>query len=458
MVGLDRRGRLAAPLAVAALTLLVFWPCLRLGIVNADDPVFLAPSALALGAASLRRLLFSAYFTNYSPLPQLTLAIDAALWGGRPLGYHLTNIVFHTANAVAFYALCLELFTAGKPDARSRVEAAASALLFSLHPLRVESVAWVSERRDVVCGLFFIATLWLWLRSQRPGQTNAWKRRWLALGTFLLALLSKAAALPLPLVLILLSIHPLKRSPGSRVVWRDVTPFFVLAAAFFLITLFAHSEIIGLSQAVPLQRAHQVLIGLVFYLGKTIWPSGLAFYEWHWAPVKAATLLGAAATAGLLLAAAVSRRWRPHIFAALVYQTLMLAPTLGFITIGHELVADRYSYLACLSWAALAGVALRGLATRRDALAGGMIAVTLALLASATIAQIGVWKDSAALWRQTLLVDPWSYGARPNMAQYFAAQGRPGAAIAYLEDHLRLYPQDQEVKAELAAARSAAAQ
>ena len=450
----------AGAILVAALTVLVFWPCLRLGLVDLDDPVNLAPAALGRAGASLSWL-FSNVCCNYSPVSQSTFAADFALWGGAPLGYHLTSVLLHAANAAAFYALCLELFAAGRPSGRDRLGAAAAALLFALHPLRVQSVAWVSGRRDVVCGLFFLLTLLCWLRAQRPGEARAGRWRAGALALFLLALLSKAAALALPPVLVLLSVHPLGRPPASprrwsgeaaRAVWRETAPFFALAAAFAPVAVLGRSQcgaFVGLARALPAQRARQILIGLVFYTGKTLWPSGLSLYEWNWAPIRSATWLGAAATAGLIAAAVVSRRLRPHLLAALGYQTLMLAPTLA-ATFGHEIVADRYSYLSGLAWAALAGAGLRGLSPRRRLPGTAVLAAALILCAVLTRAQASVWTDSTSLWRQVLRVDPMSWGARPNLAEAVLKEGRLGEGVLLLEEQLRVYPDDAQVREALA--------
>jgi tetratricopeptide (TPR) repeat protein len=150
---------------------------------------------------------------------------------------------------------------------------------------------------------------------------------------------------------------------------------------------------------------------------------------------------------------AAAARWRPlraPLLAAAAYQALMRAPVLGFITIGHELVADRYSYLSGLSWALLLGAGLRILARRHRAVSGVLACALVAALAAATRAQIPVWKDSVSLWKRAVRVDPESLAARPNLAVALIANGRTGEAILYLEEHVRLNPADAKMRAALA--------
>jgi hypothetical protein len=436
---------------VAALTVAAFWPCLRNGFVSPDDAVFLHPPYAGFNAASLSWMFTHIFFGNYVPLSLLTLAVDSALFGMNPWGYHLTNVLFHAATAGMFYAVCLRLFAPGLPSRRDRAAAIFSALLFSLHPLRVQSVAWVSERRDVVCGLFFLLTIWLWL-GKRPRA---------ALAAFALSLLAKSAAIPLPAVLVLLEIYPLRRldaSPrrwgASPAVWRDKIPFVILSVLFALATLAAqrHGGAVadGIGSGVSFaQKAQQVIIGLAYYLGKTLYPIGFTFYEWRWAPIRTATLIGAAATAAFILLGTFSRRLRLPLFVALGYQALMLAPVLGFVTFGHELVADRYSYLAELGWAALVGGAWRQLPAQRRLTAGIFAGCLLAFLAARTYVEIGYWKDTGTLWRRALVLDHYSYTARPNLADALVEGHREGEAILLLEEHHRLFPQDREVGAYL---------
>jgi len=451
----SRLKEAALPLFAALATAVVFWTCLRCGFITFDDPFFLERATRGLGASAWRELLTRQCLGKYAPLSSLTLAADFALWGVNPFGYHLTNLILHAANAALFYALALELFAAGAANERDRASAVVAALAFSLHPLRVQSVAWTSERHGVTCGFFFLLTLLLWLRSFRPGETRAARWRTASLGAFFLALLSKPAAIPLPAVLFLLDVWPLRRwtaEPRRRSRERllalalEKAPFLALSAVFSVVAVYAQARaeaIVSMAAAPLAQRAPVVLIGLVFYLGKTLWPAALGIYELNWHVLREATLVGAAATAALLAAAAARRRLRAPLLCALAYQTIMLAPVLGFITLGHETGADRYSYLSGLAWAALAGAGFRALARARPVPAVALAAVALMALSIRSRAQIEIWKDSRTFWRHDLRVNPFSVGARIGLADYYARDGASyGRAILYLEEQTLLFPED----------------
>ncbi len=448
------RRRIAAPLIVAAATLLVFWACVHNAFVSADDPDYLNHPFQGIGLSSLLGTFSNFHASNYVPLTFLSLSIDSAIWGMDPYGYHLTNVLLHAANAVIFYFLCLELLAAGGATDDDRPTAAAAALLFCLHPLRVQSVAWVAERKDVLCGVFFLLALLFWMRSHRRGGLNGARGKTASFFAFLLALFSKGAAIPLPLVLMILDFEPLRRAPTSLRAWlgspllKEKLPFLALAGAFVGLTVAAQSRgaIVRSVHVETLQKFNQIAFNQVFYLGKLLWPTDLAFYEWHWFPIRSAVILGTLAMSATLAAAILSRRLRAPLLAAAAYQTVMLAPVSGFITIGHEIVADRYSYLSGLGWAVLFGLGLRELARRHRTAAWGIACALLTVFAGATRAQIGVWRDSKTLWRQVAQVDPESWGARANLAAYLAQKGRAGEAILYLEEHLSLYPQDEEVR------------
>jgi tetratricopeptide (TPR) repeat protein len=433
--------RAASPALVFALTALVFWPCLKFGFVSYDDALFVRMPVRGLGWDSLSWIFTNSVQGNYAPLSGLTYAVDFAFWGMLPRGYHLTSVLFHAANAAVFFLLSLELLSlGGGAQEENRAAAFVAALLFSLHPLRVQSVAWVAERRDVVCGLFVLLTLLFWVRS-RPRA---------ALAAFLCALLSKAAALPLPAVLVLLDYWPLER----RLVWKRYAPFVAAAALFSAVALAAQSRIgalVDVAAAPPSMRARQILTGAVYYLGKALWPAGLGIYEWRsWAPVKTATIVGAAATAVLLAAAWLRPKLRRPLLGALAFQTVMLAPVLGFVTFGHELVADRYSYLSGLAWALLAAAGLRALSERRRGTAALLAGVVVAACAAATRAELPAWRGSESFWRAVLRVDPMSWSARPNLAQALSEAGRNPEAFNYLEDQVRVFPGDAEVRDQLA--------
>lgn len=443
-------GRAESPALVFLLTLLVFWPCLHFDFVRYDDLLLLQTPGRGLDWSSLRWILTHAPQGNYTPLSALSYALDTAFWGESAFGYHLTNLLLHAANAALFCLLAAELLSQGGVCAEEmRPAAFISALLFSLHPLRIQSVAWIAERRDVLCGLFFLLSLLCWVQGRaRERPTPAW--RMAALAAFVCALLSKASALPLPAALLLIDAGLYRKLRG----WREYTPFFLLSAAFGILTLLAqwrYGALVDTAAAPLTARLGQAAIGAVYYLGKALWPADLGIYEWHsWEAVRTATWLGGAATAGLLIAARMQPALQRPVLAALLFQTVMLLPVLGLVTYGHEIVADRYSYLSGLGWAVLAGAGLiwltRGRRLASVALAGAVVAV----LTVSTRAQLPAWRDAQSLWRTVLRVDPFSLVARRSLALALFEQGRDTDAFNYLEDQVTAFPKDDASREYLA--------
>ncbi len=422
----------------------MFWPCVRFDFLTYDDLLLLHTPYRGLNWESIRWLFTHSLEGNFAPLSGLTYAIDFALWGNSAFGYHLTNALFHAANAALFCLLATEfLALGGAAPATVRPAAFVSALLFSLHPLRIQSVAWIAERRDVLCAFFVLPALLCWVHAASADKTAARRLRGLALAAFLCALMSKASALPLPAVLLMIDLWPLRQ----KISWKRYAPFFILSAIFSVITLLAQSKtgaVLDATAAAPSVRATRALIGSVYYLGKALWPANLALYEWHsWEPVRTATILGAAATAGLLLAASLRPALRRPILAALLYQIIMLLPVLGLVAFGHELVADRYSYLSGLGWALLAGAGFITLARKRRTAALLLAAAAVAACVASTRVQLPTWRNTESLWRTVLRVDWKSLLARPSLAEALFDQGRNAEAFNYLEDQVAVYPMDQ---------------
>ena len=211
----------AAPLALALVTAVVFAPVLRAGFVDWDDPInFLEnPYYRGLGWRQLRWMLTANVMGHWIPVTWLTLGADFAVWGMNPFGYHLTNLLLHSASAALFYFVSQRLLRLAMPAASPGIlslGAAVAALYFAVHPLRVESVAWITERRDLTSGLFFLLTILAYLKAhERPPAVRAvW--RLAALGAAALALASKSIVMGLPLVLLILDAYPLGRL-GPRV-------------------------------------------------------------------------------------------------------------------------------------------------------------------------------------------------------------------------------------------------
>lgn len=415
------------PAAVAVATFLVFLPALQNDWVNWDDAGnFLEnPAYRGLGWAQLKWMWTTDLLRHYIPLSWMTLGLDYKLWAMNPIGYHLTNLLLHAANALIVYLLAVAIFKITLPAAAQSaipIGALCAALLFSLHPLRVESVAWITERRDVLCGLFYLLAILSYVHAYTPGRPIRRKYYWLSLASFALALLSKEIAVTLPALLLLLDVYPLRRQ--IRTIWLEKIPFFALAAALLFRMFFVSDEAFldahdGSGWFV---KAAASVFNLAFYLWKTLFPVGLspiyATPPTTFDPTLAISVIVVLAitAAGILL----WRKW-PALLTVWLAYILLLSPVLGFVATGPRLPNDRNTYLACLGWALLAGAAVV-LWWHRTGIARGILPVTFLILAVLTEQQILVWRDSDSLWTQALRVEP-SHTAYNNMAELLASRG-----------------------------------
>jgi protein O-mannosyl-transferase len=434
-------------LLVAALTLTVFAPTLANGWVEWDDRVnFLDnPHYRGLGWRQIVWAFTVAWNGHWTPLAWLSLGLDYVLWGMNPVGYHLTNILWHAGNAALFVLIAQRLLRRVWPDVTAstlRLGAATAALFFAVHPLRVESVAWATERRDLLSGFFYLLTVLAWLvMVERHDHT---RRRWLAvaLAAYALALLSKAIVISLPFVLLVLDVYPLRRltvatwrTAAGRAVLLEKVPFMLMAAAVTGLTVLTfHSMLASLQNYPPLARLGLVGYGLAFYVWKTLVPADLSpIYElpWRVSLVEPAFLASALAVAlALVVLLVVRRRWPAGLSVAVAY-ALTLAPVSGISQAGPQLVADRYSYLTMLGPALLLGggvVAVAGgaLAVLRAGLVRmilAAVAVWLVVLAGLAVAQVRVWRDDRALWEHALATNPDCAYCNAEYARYQAASG-----------------------------------
>ncbi len=432
------------PWIVFAVSLFVFLAAIGNDFVNWDDDRnFLTNTSYrGLSFDHLWWMFTNFHLGHFHPLTWLTLGVDYTLWGMNPAGYHFTNILLHALTAVLVYHLILLLlqlaFHKQWAPPGLKIGAVLGALVFAIHPLRVESVAWVSERRDVLSGLLYVATLLLYLRG----------RLLAALAAFTAALLSKVIVVSLPLVLLVLDWYPLRRRWSWRLALEKV-PFFLLALGAGLIGVGRYDA--GVTGAVadvgisPWLRIMLSFYGLAFYIWKTLLPFGLsAQYVYRSDPqpfdprLVAAALFVIAVTVVVL---ALRRRW-PAGLAIWACYVVTVAPVLSLLRLDRQqYVADHNSYLATLGLAALAGALFyhffRG--PRAHWVMFGSLLVTL-VLCERTVRQVGVWQNSVTLWTHTLRSNPLSIVAHNNLGRALAGQGQPDQALAQFQRAVEIQP------------------
>lgn len=461
MASVSRKGALLA----AAATFLVFLPSVPHGWTNYDDPMFLLGETgwRGLGPAAWRWAFSSRVGSVYQPLAWLSYGLDHALWGLDARGYHLQSALWHALSAGLMFLLARRLLLLTAPPEGEApswgLDAAAllSALVFSVHPLRVESVSWASERRDAISCAFTLAASWAYVRAREPGKPP--RPLTMVFALFLLSLLSKGMALLLPVALLALDFYPLRRlgprGEGLVAAIKEKLPLLALTAAFGLAGIAAQERIRWTwEQHGLLARLAQASYALVFYVWKTVWPSGLMpLYELRppLNPYEPRFLLAAAAVAAAIWFCWRLRRARPWLTASAVWYAVLLFPVSGLFQFGPQLVADRYSYITTLPLAVLAGALLREGLTRRRAASSAAAITVVAVLAAACVHQQSFWRDSEALWARVLSGDPRCAIAHSSVGVLRVSAGRFAEAGERFQSALDAFPGCVEDQDRLAA-------
>ncbi len=425
--------------ALFALVFAAFRPALGADFVNWDDPILIVnnPHFRGFSSEHLGWMLTSFRLGHWQPLTWLSYAVDHWLWELNPKGYHLTNVALHAVNAVLFFHLARAVFRAAGAAAAERLGPAfLAALFFALHPLRVESVAWVTERRDVLSTLFLLPAVILWLKWVRQGHVLAYSAALLLFG---LSLCCKAWGMTLPAVLLALDVWPLRRFTRETAVRRLVEkiPFALLALGAAVLAYVAQERSGAMTMAAhfsPLQKAAQACFGLCFYVVQSFWPSSLNpihLLDRGLDPTRPVFLASFAGVAAGAVAGFLLRRRRPALTAALVVYGIVVSPVLGLTQSGVQLVADRYSYLATMPLALLlAGALGRTAPGRASWAAGGAAALAVAGLGARTYAYSGVWTGPLSLWDHTIEADGENYLAYTKRGSARHAAGDVAGAEA----------------------------
>jgi len=441
---------------IAAVTAVVYWPVLQNGFVDYDDIDYVTLNMAVRQGVTLKGLIWS--FTsfhagNWHPLTWLSHMLDVQFFGLNPTGHHAVSLLIHSANAAL---LCLIFKRLTGHLGRSVVVA----LLFALHPLHVESVAWIAERKDLLSTLLWLTTMATYAWYIR---TPSLKRYLPVVFLFALGLMAKQMLVTLPLILLLMDYWPLKRlaarqggaglvTTGTGTILADKLPLLIMAAAASLVTLRSQAAAGALSVAdghSSLLFAGNALISYVKYIGKMFWPADLAiFYPFE----PSSVTIPRVAAAALLLAVitgivVIQRRKRPYLVFGWFWYLITLLPVIGFIRVGSQAMADRYTYIPLIGlfvivvWG-VAEIAGRWRHGHKAALASAT--VTLSVLSFLTVTQIRYWKNSYDLYAHALAVVDRNWLAHNNMAILLAQQYRFDEAIRHFRESLSIFPNQPE--------------
>ena len=433
---------------LAALTVAAFWPVTRAGFVNIDDPTYISSNARVqqgLTWENVQWAFTTFHFSNWHPLTWLSYLLDCDLFGVNPRAMHCVNLGWHIANVLLLFGLLKR--TTGATGSSALVAA-----LFAVHPLHVESVAWISERKDVLSTFFWIASTWAYAEYVKA-RCAGWYTAAVVLCT--LGLMCKAMLVTLPFALLLLDFWPLGRvelrAPGwvrqlGKLAFEKL-PFIVLASIVSYLTYLAQHAGESVVSFEPLslsQRVENVFVSYARYLGKTFWPVNLAVYyphpvEWPTVQVIGSLLLLVALSSAALLRA---HRW-PFLFAGWFWFLGTLVPVIGLVQVGGQSLADRYAYVPSIGlfiaivWLARA-ITLR-VSQAVLVVAGSAIVLGCGIL---TFHQSTHWRDSLALFNHALRVTPRNGVVLNNLGSALLDAGRTAEAEQRFREALDLDPKD----------------
>ncbi len=430
---MDRRRRVLVALGLVAACLLVYGQALRFEFLNFDDNGYVTGNPWVrsgLTAAGVRWAFTTIDYYYWQPLAWLSHMVDCQLFGLRPGWHHLTSLLFHIANTLLLFVVLLRLTSAFW---RSALVSA----LFALHPLRIESVVWIAERKDLLGGFFFLAAIWCYLRYvQRPSS----ERYYLLIGIFVLGLMSKPTVMTLPLILLLLDWWPL-----GRRAFAEKLPMFGLAALSSLVTSIGTARLGSINWGGSFtlgQRIANAAVSYVRYLELSLWPHDLAILY----PFRSAVPLWHSALAAFLLAAitilAISQmRRRPYLIVGWLWFALGLFPASGVVNqVGWQGMADRFTYLPHIGLAIALVWGAGDLLGNHTRPAAVLSVVAAALFAIAAWRHLPVWRDSVTVFADAVAVTGDNPAAQHYLATALDDRGRFDDAFPHHAEAVRLEP------------------
>jgi len=448
--------------ALIAITWAVFGRTLGHEFVNFDDPNYVSENPQIHAGLNWQSIVWAfthVHSHNWHPLTTMSHMLDWQLFGAKPGAHHFVNVLLHSATAVLLFFLLAQL-TRSPGRTGTIWSSAFVAAVFAIHPLHVESVAWISERKDVLSGLFFVLTLLAYLYYTRKPNIARYLRVSIL---FACGLMAKPMLVTVPIVLLLLDYWPLERfgKLSAKKLIAEKIPLLVLAIGSAVATLIVQSEGVGLVplEVLPLSwRITNALAAYLVYIWQMIWPADLALIYSHpgklpiWQVAGAAVVL-IAVTLGVL----ALRKRSPYLMVGWGWYVIMLLPVIGVVQVGGQAHADRYTYLPQIGLCLAATWGVIDLATFRRypaVILGAAAAIIISALAVRAADQVSYWHDSERLWRHALAVTTENDVAHLGLGQLLLEQKRLDDAITELQTVVARHPNDVDARLKLANALS----
>ena len=446
-------------LALATVTMLVYWPVRHYPFIGFDDPGYVSENPRVSGGLSLaavRWAVTSGYFANWHPLTWISHMVDVQLFGMNAGAHHVTNLVLHVLNTLLLFGVFFRMTgTLGR--------SAAVAGLFAVHPMHVESVAWVAERKDVLSTFFWLLTMWAYYFYTREPKL---RRYALVIAFFALGLMSKPMLVTLPCVLLLLDLWPLRRAvvgESSRAVWvrlvYEKLPLFALAAASSVITYLVQQTAGAVESlnVLPLSiRIANAIVAYWSYLEKLAWPTRLALLY----PYQKTLFVGdvvAVLVPLIVVSIAVSRaaRTRPYLLVGWLWFLGTLVPVIGIVQVGTQPIADRYTYVPSIGLFVIVAWGVTELLQRLRAprtISAALSLTAIVVFAVMAHRQVERWRSSVELWQHTIAVTQGNYWAENNLGWDLTREAKPAEAIPHYQEAIRLSPRFVRARTNLALA------
>jgi tetratricopeptide (TPR) repeat protein len=445
--------------SLVALIWFVFGQSIHFPFVNYDDPTYTYEAPEVIAGLTWHGVVWAfthAHGGNWHPITTISHMLDCSLFGLRAGAHHFVNIVLHSTASVLLFLVLRQMTGNGQSNASaartSDWRSAFVAAIFAIHPLRVESVVWIAERKDVLSGFFFMLTLAAYLHYAR--KPSIWRYLTMSI-LFACGLMSKPMLVSLPIVLLLLDYWPLKRLVDLRSFKNLIVekiPLFALSLLSSVATLIAQTRAIGSFEQLPLSwRIGNAVLTYLIYLRQMFWPTKLAVFYPH--SENGSTLwqvlLAGAALAAITILTFLLRHKRPYLVVGWLWYVCMLIPVIGMVQVGLQGHADRYTYLPQIglylgvTWwiSELLSRWRYGPATLTTA-----AIVIIASLTGASRVQASYWQNSERLWQQTIANTSNNHVAHAHLADLLLRQGRINDAIFHCQEAVRIQPNDTDAQ------------